>query len=361
LCFEVIYKTKKEGNDIKVLSLFSGIGALEKALSRLNIEYKLVNYCEIDKYASKAFSLIHNVSEELNLGDITKIDINKLPDFDLMNFSFPCTDLSIANKEGKGLEGDRSGLYYKGLNILQEKKPKYSIIENVDNLASKKHKPILDRILKDLEDAGYNNYHKILNAMDYGMPQHRKRLFIISIRKDIEQEFEFPEPILLNTKFEDYLEKEVPVKYYLSKREREYMDRTVKGGRDHWDFKHYHDTENTYSHCITANMYKGVPYNVLVDRRKCWRYDCDFIDQGIEFCSQCIEGDSFQGENYPTSGIRKMIPIEGFRLMGFDDRDCNILEKNKISDTQLFKMAGNSIVVNVLEEIFKKLFFVVIN
>ena len=329
---------------------------MEKALSRLNIQYEIVNYCDIDKYASKVFSLIHNVSEELNLGDITKINIEELPNFDLMNFSFPCTNISIANIENRGLEGESSGLYYNGLSILQEKKPKYSIIENVDNLASKKYKSVLNQILKDLEDAGYNNYHKILNAIDYGIPQHRKRLFIISIRKDIQQEFEFPKPFPLNTKFEDYLEKEVPVKYYLSRREREYMDRKVKGGRDHWDFKHYHDTENTYSHCITANMYKGVPYNVLVDRRKCWRYDCDFIDQGEDFCNQCTDGDSFQGENYPASGIRKMIPLECFRLMGFDDKDCKIIQENKISDTQLFKMAGNSIVVNVLVEIFKKLF-----
>ena len=347
---------RKKENDIKVLSLFSGIGALEKALSRLNIDYELVNYCEIDKYASKAFSLIHNVSEELNLGDITQVNAKTLPNFDLMNFSFPCTNISIANKENKGLEGESSGLYYKGLNVLQEKKPKYSIIENVDNLASKKYKPVLDQILKDLEEAGYNNYYQILNAIDYGIPQHRRRLFIISIRKDINQNFNFPKVIPLNIKFEDLLEKEVSAKYYLSRREREYMDRKVKGGRDHWDFKHYHDTENTYSHCITANMYKGVPYNVLVDRRKCWRYDCDFIDQGREFCGQCTDGDSFQGENYPTSGIRKMIPLECFRLMGFDDNDYNKLKDSKISDTQLFKMAGNSIVVNVLEEIFKKLF-----
>jgi DNA (cytosine-5)-methyltransferase 1 len=254
------------------------------------------------------------------------------------------------------LEGESSGLYYNGLNILQEKKPKYSIIENVDNLASKKYKPVLDQILKDLNEAGYNNYYRVLNAYDYGIPQHRRRIFIISIRKDIQQEFEFPELIHSNLKFEDLLEKEVNTKYYLSKKEREYMDRQTRDGRDHWDCKHYHDTENTYSHCITANMYKGVPYNVLVDRRKCWRYDCDFIDQDEEFCKQCTEGDSYQRENYPTSGIRKMIPLECFRLMGFDDRDCIILKENKISDTQLFKMAGNSIVVNVLEEIFKKLF-----
>jgi len=117
---------------LKVLSLFSGIGAFEKALKRIGISYELVNYCEIDKYAAKAYSLIHNESEDKNLGDITKVDETTLPDFDLMTWGFPCTDISVAGKQKGFIDENgnqtRSGLYYEGLRILQEKKPKYSIM-----------------------------------------------------------------------------------------------------------------------------------------------------------------------------------------------------------------------------------------
>lgn len=101
---------------MKVLSLFSGIGAFEKALDRLNVNYELVNYCEIDKYASKAYSMIHKCDESLNLGDITKIDTSVLPnDIDLITYGFPCQDISLAGKQ-KGFEIDgertRSGLFF---------------------------------------------------------------------------------------------------------------------------------------------------------------------------------------------------------------------------------------------------------
>jgi DNA (cytosine-5)-methyltransferase 1 len=156
----------------------------------------------------------------------------------------------------------------------------------------------------------------------------------------------------------ELLEKEVNPKYYLSHKERQYMDRETADGRNHWDFQHYHDTNLMYSHCVVANTYKGVPYNVLADRRNCKYgfYDCDFIDQDDNFCGSCTNGDCFQGNNNVTSGERKLTPLECFRLMGFDDKDYYILKQNKISDTQLYKMAGNSIVVQVLEEVFKNLF-----
>jgi DNA (cytosine-5)-methyltransferase 1 len=88
--------------ELRVLSLFSGIGAFEKALSKQNIPYKLINFCEIDKYAIKSYCAIHNVDKNLNLGDISKVDIEKLEDFDLMTWGFCCQDISIAGKQ-KGL------------------------------------------------------------------------------------------------------------------------------------------------------------------------------------------------------------------------------------------------------------------
>ena len=165
---------------LKLLSLFTGIGAFEKALERLKIDYELVGFSEIDKFAIKSYCSIHNFSENKNLGDITKININLIPKFDLMTWGFPCQDISIAGKM-KGIEKGktRSGLYYEGFKILKGKKPQYSIIENVKNLTSRRFKEQFESMLKDIEKLGYNNYWKVLNAKNYGIPQNRERVFII--------------------------------------------------------------------------------------------------------------------------------------------------------------------------------------
>lgn len=115
---------------MKLLSLFSGIGAFEKALERLGITYTLVNYCEVDKYASKAYSLIHNVPESLNLWDITKVNEGELPNVDLVTYGFPCQDISVSGKK-MGLEYNgektRSGLVFDALRIIDAIKPKYAV------------------------------------------------------------------------------------------------------------------------------------------------------------------------------------------------------------------------------------------
>ena len=130
---------------IKYLSLFSGIGAFESAMRNLNIEYELIGFSEIDKYATKSYCAIHNVSENKNLGDITKIDETKLPsDIDLLTYGFPCQDISIAGKQKGFFNRDgsvtRSGLFFDALRLIQATKPKIAIAENVKNLVSKKFK-----------------------------------------------------------------------------------------------------------------------------------------------------------------------------------------------------------------------------
>lgn len=206
---------------MKVLSLFSGIGAFEKALENLGIETDLVGYCEIDKYAAKSYSAIHNVSEEKNLGDITKIDAKALPrDIDLITYGFPCQDISIAGKQ-KGLINEdgtqtRSGLFFEALRIIEETKPKVAIAENVKNLVGKKFNAQFQVVLASLEAAGYNNYWSVLNAKGFGVPQNRERVFIVSIRKDIDRGlFQFPVPIDLSKRLKDVLEEVVDEKYYL--------------------------------------------------------------------------------------------------------------------------------------------------
>ena len=210
---------------MKLLSLFSGIGAFEKALDNLEMPYELVAYCEIDKYASKSYSAIHNVPESMNLGDITRVDEKALPkDIDLVTYGFPCQDISLAGKQ-KGLfntDGTqtRSGLFFEALRIIEETQPRVAIAENVKNLTSKKFNAQFQIVLESLEQAGYNNYWQVLNAKDYGIPQNRERVFIVSIRKDIDTGmFQFPEGFPLELRLKDMLEDVVDEKYYLKSKD----------------------------------------------------------------------------------------------------------------------------------------------
>lgn len=206
---------------LKVLSLFSGIGAFEKALENLGIKHEVLAYCEIDKYASKAYSIIHDIPESKNLIDVTKVDILDIEDtVDLITYGFPCQDISNAGKQ-KGFideEGHRtrSGLFFEALRIIDDYRPKFAIAENVKALTSKKFKEEFETVLESLDEVGYNNYWAVLNAKDYGIPQNRERVFIISIRKDIDKGFTFPDPIPLTVRLKDVLENNVSEKYYLS-------------------------------------------------------------------------------------------------------------------------------------------------
>lgn len=206
---------------LNVLSLFSGIGAFEQALKNLDIPFNLIGYCEIDKYASKSYSAIHQVPESKNLGDINKhANWGISGNIDLLTYGFPCQDISLAGKQKGLLNSDgsltRSGLFFKALEIIEAYKPKIAIAENVKNLTSKKFSEQFNIVLDSLAEAGYNNYWKILNAKDFGIPQNRERVFIVSIRKDVDNGiFEFPKPFPLKKRLKDVLESEVDEKYFI--------------------------------------------------------------------------------------------------------------------------------------------------
>lgn len=198
---------------MKVLELFGGIGACTKALKRIGINYEIVDYVEIDEYAVKSFNAIHGTNFKPQ--DITKW--NKQINVDLIMHGSPCQDFSKEGRNAGGNKnsGTRSSLMYESIRIINNLKPKFVIWENVKNLISKTHKHNFDNYINLLED--YNSYYQVLNACDYGIPQKRERVFVISIRKDIDNNsFKFPEKIELKTKLADLLEKEVDEKYYLS-------------------------------------------------------------------------------------------------------------------------------------------------
>ena len=151
-----------------------------------------------------------------NYGDIQIVDPDLLPDFDLFTYSFPCQDISVAGyQQGLNLDsGTRSSLLWECCKIIETKKPKYLMMENVKNLVGRNHKANFMKFLDYLKSLGYKNSWKVLNARDYGIPQNRERVFCIS-ELDGQDEFEFPEPINLRYKLYDILEKEVDNRYYL--------------------------------------------------------------------------------------------------------------------------------------------------
>lgn len=314
---------------LRVLSLFSGIGAFEMALRNIEIDYELVNFCENDKYAIKAYCAIHDVDENLNLGDITKVNIKTLPkDIDLITHGSPCQDFSVAGLQRGGDEGSktRSSLMWNTAEIIKHCKPKYVIWENVKNVLSKKHKHNFDKYLKTLELLGYTNYWKVLNAKDYGIPQHRERIFVVSIfqndfnidnNNEIDKyQYEFPQSINLNKTIFDLLDNDVDKKYYLSDKAIEKMKRFAPKGEVTDKIAPTLTTE--LAHHTGKNFYPKL---------------CKIIKT-----------------------YRRITPREAFRLMGMLDSDIDKIQSTGISDTQQYKLAGNSIVVPVLEEIFKNLF-----
>ena len=314
---------------LNVLSLFSGIGAFEKALENLGIPHNVVAYCEIDKYASKAYSIIHDVPEEKNLRDVTKVTFyDILDDVDLITYGFPCQDISNAGKQkgftDKNGERTRSGLFFEALQIIDDCRPKFAIAENVKALTSNKFTEEFKTVLESLEEVGYNNYYRVLNAKDYGIPQNRERVFIISIRKDIDKGFTFPQPIPLLKTLNDIIESGS-------------VDRDI-------------------SLCLTARYGGILGSQDYMRRRYLGKSICQLVyentsrEEQMNFYKQNPYG-VFECDGY----LRALNERECFALMGFDPSDADKCRNNGISVGQLYKQAGNSIVLNVLEAIYRSL------
>ena len=215
----MIKKYTKE-NPLRVFTAFSGYDSQCLALNRLGIEYDLVGWSEIDPAAITAHNALFPQYAERNYGDISKIDWSQVPDFDLFTYSSPCTDFSNAGLQAGGEEGSgtRSSLLWECRKTILAKKPKYLMFENVKALVTDKFKPLFDKWCRELESYGYANFHQILNAKDYGVPQSRERIFMISILKTEDEPdpyYEFPRPVTLKKTVEDILEDDVPEKYYM--------------------------------------------------------------------------------------------------------------------------------------------------
>lgn len=316
---------------MKILELFAGIGACSKALENLGIDLEIVDAVEIDKYAIKSFNAIHGTSFETQ--DICKWD-KDLKNIDLITHGSPCQDFSIAGKQAGGdiASGTRSSLMYETLRIVEKIKPKYVLWENVKNMLSKKHKHNFDNYINIMSELGYNSYYQVLNAKDFGIPQNRERVYTISIRKDIDKgNFEFPPKEELKITLKDILEDNVMIKYYI---------------------KRILNVRKTRNYIQWDNSGKG--YNSQQARAYFQNKLCPTIATTPDKQQVCLQ-DDMDVIRKNSLNIRKLTPKECWKLMGFSDEDFEKAQKVN-SNTQLYKQAGNSIVVNVLEKIFKNLF-----
>lgn len=357
------------------------------------------------------------MDEQLNRGDITKVIPNDLDDIDVFVYSPPCQSFSVAGKQ-EGVKDPRGQLFYDALPIIQIKQPKYALMENVRGLTGKKFEELFADMLNELDLAGYNNYWQILNTKDYGIPQNRERVFIISIRKDIDDSnFEFPKPFDSGLRLKDFLEDVVDEKYYISDGKTENLFKQL----DEKDI----DSEDvdTSNNCLCVGRIdiNGHDYikrvyspngtsptiptvcggnhepKILEDfyaNRDIRVYDeyCPTLRadrQGLKVVSGCsTRTRSYMGQpeqleirkdNISNSittvqkdsmitdyrRVRKLTPKECFRLQGFSDEDyakarialeTTYYNGRDRSNSRMYKMAGNSITVDVIEEIYKILF-----
>lgn len=266
---------------------------------------------------------------------------------------------------------------YETLRIVKQIQPKYVLWENVKNILSKKHKHNFESYITIMKSLGYNSYYQILNAKDYGIPQNRERIYTISIREDVDnKKFKFPKKEPLFLKLKDMLENEVDEKYFLSE---DQMKNFYKNNNGNCNPSGNGINGQLYSSnvapTITTNKSEGLKINVS---RICGIFVKNATKKGYD---EAIDGDSVNLQ-YPNSTtrrgrvghqvsqtlmandnmgvienlkIRKLTPKECWRLMGFSDEDFEKAKNIPTSNTQLYKQAGNSIVVNVLEKIFRNL------
>ena len=226
-------------NPLRCFYAFAGYNSQKMALQRLadvypDFHHVCVGWSEIDENAIKANNAVFPEDIGKNFGDITKIDWDKVPDFDLFTYSFPCQDISSSGKQ-RGFEegaGTRSSLLWECKKAIEAKKPRFLMMENVKALVSAKFLPFLRQWQTWLHQQGYENFTQVLNASSYNVPQNRERVFMISIlRTDSEPNpsFYFPKKMKLERRIKDILEPNVDESFYLSDKALEYFCRVNNG------------------------------------------------------------------------------------------------------------------------------------
>jgi len=359
---------------IKVGSDFSGVGAFNQALMRLGIEYKEFFACDMDKYARQTF--IHNYGHpEYYPTNVYERDIPS-ESLDIYMTSPPCQAFSLAGKR-LGKDDKRGILFFNSYEFIQVNKPRYFIFENVKGLLSDDGGKTFQEWLNMLggksvngvpiifpydESVPYHLYWKVLNAKEHGVPQNRERVFLIGIRDDNDNTFRFPIEESLTKRLKDVLEDDVDDKYFLSEKMLElisFKEKTNgeianlnKGG----ERGSVYDSNSDSMSCLSSTDYKQPKQIMIGDYRtdEGFRWRADGNSPAIMAMMRDTWKENFTGQNPPIINkdykIRRLTPRECFRLMDFPDTFTW-----PVSDSQAYKQAGNSIVVNVLYKILKNL------
>jgi len=350
---------------------FSGIGSPEMALKYLGIDFESVFACEIDKYARQSFGQLHKPKTFYN--DITTRNHKEVEQLDLYVSGFPCQAFSIAGKR-KGFNEARGTLFFNVAEFIQINQPKVFVLENVKGLLNHDKGNTFQTIVDILSNGGgtqngqisldvfedglgYHIYWQVLNTKDYGIPQNRERIFIVGF-KDF-REFSFPKPIKLKLKLGDILQDNPKRKYYLSDKLIESFSKhkerhTIKGTGFKWEVKKEDDIAN----CLRANASLCPTDNTIITHSLYPRSGNPkqggtghlSKNDGTSYCLDTSNTQAIELHNK----IRRLTPLECWRLQGFRDED--FFSVKDVSDTQLYKQAGNSITVNVLMELFKKIY-----
>lgn len=307
----------------RVVSLFSGVGGIDLAFEQAGFKTVFAN--DIDEFACKTFS--RNFTVPIVCDDIKNINENDIPDCDCLVAGFPCQAFSIAGYR-KGFEDTRGTLFFEIARILKKKKPAVVFLENVKNLVAHDNGKTFEVILNTLDEIGYHVRYMVLNACEYGnIPQNRERIYMVGfLNEDFANKFYFPQPVRLTNKLKDEIdfENKVDDKYYYT---REKYPRIVEEMEKYnnqetlyqWRRLYVRQNKSNMSPTLTANMGTG-------------------------------------GHNVPLvitkHGIRKLTPKECFNLQGFPPN----YDLPDISISQLYKQAGNSVCVTVIERIAENVF-----
>lgn len=367
----------KIAKSVRLIELFAGIGSQAKALELLGVDFEHWKVCEFDEYAMKSYNAVHNTNfKTSDIQNLTASDL-EIKDKDkyeyIMTYSYPCTDISIAGKK-EGMErnsGTRSSLLWEVERLLKEcgdNKPQILLMENVRECHNGKNAPLFFEWTSFLRSIGYKNFYTDMDAKNYGIPQTRKRCFMLSIL-DENAYYEFPQACGLNYSVKEFLEDKVDKKYYvkeetalplIKKMEKECPSATIIDdtyGFDNSEVRYFPDV------CPTLRAAKANLKCIVAMRGR----NSDSLNQTPGASTEqrleknktncCNTITTVQKDNliFENKQLRTLTPKEVWRLFGFEDKDVENASEF-VPDTQLYKQGGNCIVVNCLVAILGQLF-----
>lgn len=341
---------------MKHLELFAGIGGFRRAMDLLTkdnvMEFHCVGYSEIDPKAELTYRANYNIdNNEIVLGDIvaftnSKKNIKSLPKFELLTGGFPCQTFSMMGSQ-VGFDEDRGQMFFRIMDILAIKKPKYVLLENVKNLRNHDKGRTFDRIKRELESIGYRVYADVFNTADFHLPQTRNRVLIFATTAKVPENFEFSSKLVAKefdiqykkTSLESFetvtevLRLNVDPKYYLSERIKPTL---LSDGSS--NFKSKSDINMKIARPLTATMHKM--------HRAC--QDNYYSQDFIESHGKINPVETMTKEELSKLQIRKLTPEEAFMLQGFPAEFARKASKSGVADGSLYKQAGNAVSVNTI-------------